>query len=105
MRSAATLGTALRAARKRKGLTAQQLSERTGLSRVTLRELETGLGNSRLSTVLAVCDALDLDLSVVPRQVAGLVSADETPRPTELSSLLDATRRAGLALRGAKEEK
>ena len=101
MNSAAELGAALRDARKSKGLTAQQLSEATGLSRVTLRELETGLGNSRLSTLLAVCDALGLDLLTAPRQVAAL-RVDEPARPTELSTLLDQTRLAGMAYQRKK---
>ncbi|MEI2417780.1 helix-turn-helix transcriptional regulator [Orrella sp. JC864] len=104
MSTLAQIGASLRQARLAQGLSATQLSERTGLSRVTLRELENGLGNARLSTVLAVCDALDLSLTVAPRAVADLQSGDARQRPTELSALLARTREAGLALRGRRKD-
>lgn len=97
MATLASIGAAIRTARVSRHMTASDLSERAGISRVTLRELENGLGNSRLATVLAVCDVLRLDVAINPREVAALVAGDEAPRPTELSELVERTRRAGLA--------
>lgn len=105
MTSPLSLGAAIRSTRKQKAWTAQYLCDVTGLSRITLRELETGLGNPRLSTLLAVCDALDLDILTAPRQVSNLLMQDEPAKPTELASLLKATHRAGLSYQRKKGEK
>ncbi|MBC8737050.1 helix-turn-helix transcriptional regulator [Paraburkholderia sp. UCT31] len=96
MSTPASIGTAIRAAREQKHMSARELLERTGLSHVTLRELENGLGNSRLSTLLAVCDALGLEVVLTPREVSGLIEGDDSQRPTELSELLQKTRAEGL---------
>lgn len=105
MSTLASIGAAIRAAREQKKLTASQLCESTGLSRVTLRELENGLGNSRLGTVLAVCDALGLELVPTPHGVSSLVAHDEKQRPTELSDILEKTRLSGLSYRRSPSSK
>jgi len=108
MSTLASVGADIRAARRAAGITASELSERAGISRVTLRELENGLGNSRLATVLAVCEVLGLDLLFASRKVSALIAGDEEPaRPTQLSELVQQTRLAGLnyARRSRKEGK
>lgn len=61
---AATIGTAIRRARKDAGLTQQQLAELAELSDRTVREIELGSGNPGLGSVLVVLTVLGLDLTV-----------------------------------------
>ncbi len=67
VRDAAALGKAIRARRKRDGLT---LAETAGLTNVGIRflsELENGKPTVRLDKLLRVLGALGLQLQVVPR--------------------------------------
>jgi transcriptional regulator with XRE-family HTH domain len=58
----ARLGTRLRALRRARGLTQEQLAERAGLSYKFLGEIERGQGNPTLETLVALAGALDLDV-------------------------------------------
>lgn len=70
------IGAMLRAYRKREGLTAAELAERSGIHRNTLSALERGQGNVELNTLLAICEQLGLDLSLVPARVASAVQQE-----------------------------
>lgn len=63
------LGENLRLARLRRGLSAEMVAERAGLSRSTLHALERGAGGSSLGALLHVLVALGLekDLAVIAR--------------------------------------
>jgi y4mF family transcriptional regulator len=61
---AATIGTAIRRARKDAGLTQQQLAELAELSDRTVREIELGSGTPGLGSVIVVLTVLGLDLTV-----------------------------------------
>jgi transcriptional regulator with XRE-family HTH domain len=67
------IGTMLRTYRKRQGLTASELAQKSGIHRNTLSALERGHGNVELNTLLAICEQLELDLSLVPARVASVV--------------------------------
>ena len=67
------IGAMLRAYRKRQGLTASELAQKSGIHRNTLSALERGQGNVELNTLLAICEQLELDLSLVPTRVASVV--------------------------------
>lgn len=58
IRAATTIGTYVVNWRKLRGLTAQQVSERAGISRPTLRKVETGDPTVTLETFLNVLRAL-----------------------------------------------
>ena len=62
LRDEKQLGSALRRLRRRAGLTQQELGRRAGLRQATISSLESGAGATRLSTVIAVLAALDLEL-------------------------------------------
>lgn len=70
------IGAMLRTYRKRQGLTGSELAQRSGIHRNTLSALENGHGNVELNTLLAVCEQLGLDLSLIPSQVAAYVRGD-----------------------------
>lgn len=67
------IGAMLRTYRKRQGLTASELAQKSGIHRNTLSALERGQGNVELNTLLAICEQLELDLSLVPTRVASVV--------------------------------
>ncbi|MBB3399334.1 MULTISPECIES: helix-turn-helix transcriptional regulator [unclassified Rhizobium] len=76
------LGTQLRAARKRRGLSQPEIAARLGRNRARISELERDLasnrwGRDRLTLFAEICDALDLTPVLVPRsrvaEVRGLI--------------------------------
>jgi transcriptional regulator with XRE-family HTH domain len=72
----------LRAARRAKLLTQEELAREAGLNRVTIWQLETGIRNPQLSTIRRLTEAL----GVTPEQLL-----EPPPRPK---------RRAGMARGG-----
>ncbi|EJN06917.1 helix-turn-helix transcriptional regulator [Herbaspirillum sp. YR522] len=91
------IGAAIRRARKQRKLSAQALAALTGMHRNTLLAFETGRGNLELVRLLALCEALALELELVPRAVAALRRADAPEgAATELTErvgwLMDAGR-------------
>ncbi|NUT61795.1 MULTISPECIES: helix-turn-helix transcriptional regulator [unclassified Herbaspirillum] len=86
------IGHRIRIARKARGMTAIALAELAGMHRNTLLALETGRGNIELVKLLALCEALDLDLLLLPRQAAPLRAADAqgSGSQTELGARLQA---------------
>ena len=70
------LGGALKAARRSRGLTQDQLARRLGREQGRVSELETDLtrgrlGKDRLTLLAEICDALDLVPVLVPRSQVG----------------------------------
>ena len=63
------LGDVLRAARKRSGLTLEQLGQQVGLAKGNVARIEGGLRPPSLRTLRKLCDALRLDAGVVLRAV------------------------------------
>jgi len=91
------VGAAIRRARKARKLSAHALATLTGMHRNTVLALETGRGNIELVRLLALCEALALELELVPKAVAGLRRADALEgAATELAErvgwLMDAER-------------
>lgn len=93
------LGQALKAARRRRGLTQPALASRLGRTPSRISELETDLANGRLGrdrlTLLAeICDALDLVPILAPREQVQAIErllAPDAPRhaPSSSESLFD----------------
>ena len=80
------LGENIKLARKRRMLTQKQISERTGLSRVTIRKTENGDAGVSIGHYLVVLSALHLadDLAMVARD-------DEFGRRLQDAKLLSGT--------------
>lgn len=68
IRSALTLGAAVYAARKQKGWRQSDLARRASVRQQLISDLENGNRIPRLNTMVKVLAALDLDLTVAPRQ-------------------------------------
>lgn len=67
VRSAKTLGTALRRQRNETSLTQNELAQRAGIQQRTVSMVEKGVEGVRLSSIIAILRALDLELVVQPR--------------------------------------
>ncbi len=67
VRSPNQLGAALRRFRKARALTQIQVAKRTGLRQGTVSQVENGLETVKLTTVMELMHALDLELVVQPR--------------------------------------
>lgn len=69
-RSPKQIGNIIRRARKKRGLSQTELSERTGLRQGTISLIETGNPAARIETLLAILAALDLDFRIGAREVS-----------------------------------
>ncbi|MBC7285822.1 helix-turn-helix domain-containing protein [Hoeflea sp.] len=67
VRSPKQLGVALRRFRRTHGLTQTELAKRAGVRQGTVSQVETGLETVKLSTVMDLLRALDLEVVIQPR--------------------------------------
>lgn len=67
VRTASQLGAAVQRIRKRSNITQTQLGEKAGLRQATISNLEAGLPTVRISSVMSVLAAMDLEIQIVPR--------------------------------------
>lgn len=82
-----TLGENIKLARKRRELTQQLISERTGISRVTLRKIENGDAGVSIGHYLTVLAALNL-----AEDLAKVAQDDEFGRKLQDAKLLGRNR-------------
>ncbi|HEX8554112.1 MAG TPA: helix-turn-helix domain-containing protein [Sphingomonas sp.] len=66
-RSAIQIGNIVKRQRRAAGLTQNDLAERLGVRQATVSSVEAGAGGTKLSTLLDMLAALDLELTVAPR--------------------------------------
>ncbi len=66
---------ALKSARKAKGLSQRTLSARTGVPQSHISKIESGGADIRLSSLVELVRALDLDLKLVPRKAVPAVDS------------------------------
>ncbi|RED10670.1 helix-turn-helix transcriptional regulator [Pontivivens insulae] len=59
-----SLGQALRTARKARAITQEELALQTGISRTTIRAIETGKETAQIGLVLQLCRDLGLTLTI-----------------------------------------
>lgn len=85
----AELGTQLRLARLRRRLSQQQVCDRAGISRPTLREIERGAPGVSLGTLAAVLQVLGLE-----KDIALLAGDDELGRRLQDAELEVPAKRA-----------
>jgi HTH-type transcriptional regulator / antitoxin HipB len=69
------LSTSLRTARVDRGLSQAQLAKKLGLRQRQISDLERAAMDPRLSTIQNVARALDLELTLIPRQLISAVDA------------------------------
>lgn len=69
------LGDVLRSARHSQGLSQAALAAKLGLHQRQISDLERGNVDVRLSTIVNVARALDLDLTLIPRPLISAVEA------------------------------
>jgi len=67
IRSASQFGVALRRNRRLQNLTQGALAERAGVRQGTVSQVETGLETVKLTTVMDLLRALDLEVVIQPR--------------------------------------
>lgn len=67
IRSPKALGAVLRRHRRNLELTQAELSARAGIRQGTVSQIENGLETVKLSTVMDLLRALDLELAIQPR--------------------------------------
>ncbi|WP_177226121.1 helix-turn-helix domain-containing protein [Actinacidiphila rubida] len=84
--AAARLGARLRLSRRRLGLTQEAVSDRTGLSKSFLSQLEAGLANPTLDSLHRIAEAVETPLSVLlggggGGRTAAAVALSTTYRP------------------------
>ena len=70
MTTLSKIGSMLQAARSAMRLPKTQVAAKAGISRNTLQQLEAGLGNVELKTLIAVCDVLGLDIVLAPKEIS-----------------------------------
>lgn len=88
----------LRAARLAQGLTQRELGARVGSPQSYVARLEAGGTDPKMSSLVEIARALDLDLKLVPRQAVPVV--DAALRANSLGQLPgDATSRAVMTIR------
>ena len=68
-----TIAAALRAAREAKGLTQRALSKLAGVPQAHISKIESNAVDLRLSSLLALAHAVDLDVSLIPRKAVPAV--------------------------------
>ena len=66
------IGSLIRSARRRKGLSSKELAKFAGMAPSNLSRLESDRSDVRISTVLRVLDAMGLTLDVVPAPTADI---------------------------------
>jgi HTH-type transcriptional regulator/antitoxin HipB len=71
IRSNKDLGAAIRLARKQQNLRQVDVAQKASVRQALVSDIENGATTAKLDTVMRVLAALDLDLSVVPRQTTG----------------------------------
>ncbi len=71
------ISTALRRARNVQGLSQRRLAEQVGMTQAQISRIEQALSDPRLSTVVELARALNLELVLVPRQLLPAVRALE----------------------------
>ncbi|WP_147115492.1 helix-turn-helix domain-containing protein [Tateyamaria sp. syn59] len=81
-REVKALGQQLRQARKAKGWSQGDLARRAGTDPRQISRIETAAHEPKLSLLLAVVAALEMDLSLVPRQGASPQTA--RPKPEDI---------------------
>ncbi|THV12293.1 helix-turn-helix domain-containing protein [Rhizobium rhizophilum] len=69
------LGRLLKATRKDRQLTQEQVADMAGISRPRYREIEAGISAARTTTLINIARALGLELMLIPQTILPAVDA------------------------------
>ncbi len=72
-----TLGQALRAERKNKGMSQKAVGHSVGMEQHTISKIEKGNPGTELNTLFRLLAALDLELNIQPRQKPAIESTGD----------------------------
>jgi transcriptional regulator with XRE-family HTH domain len=79
------IGSQLREERQRRKLFKVKLAQASGVHRNTVSDLEAGVGNVELNTLLALCEQLGLDVHLVAKDSGSpavtTVAVEQAPKP------------------------
>jgi HTH-type transcriptional regulator/antitoxin HipB len=85
LRSGEAIGEWLRQCRRDRGMTQDDLSSRSGITKPQISRIEGGIVDAKLSSIFALVAAMNLDLVGGPRGMhLGLTQQDEGLSPNEL---------------------
>lgn len=73
-----TLGQALRAERKQRGLSQKTVGHSVGMEQHTISKIEKGNPGTELNTLFRLLAALDLELTVQPRQKPAIANTGDS---------------------------
>lgn len=76
-RSATQIGNIVKRRRQAAGLTQKELADRLGLRQATVSSVEAGAGGTKLSTLLDMLSALDLELTVASRSESATTALED----------------------------
>ena len=99
----------LREARTAKGLSQRDLSALTGVPQAQISRIEAGTVDPRVTSLIAIANALDLELSLVPRkavpavksivrQSGGQAGPARSPSQKEITRIAETLRRLQVAM-------
>lgn len=100
-----TIGNVLLRERKNKGLSQQDLANRTGVNRKQLGTIETGQHLPPIGTLTKIMDALDLGLAVVPAHVLPFVADIVRVFPNRVRSKTAVSTGTGLRTKTTRQSK
>jgi len=101
-RSILSIGQEIRRLRRARGLTAGEAAQYAGIGRTTLSALENGHGNVELTSLLAICEALGVDIAFVAQEVADLASHDAHTELTVTQTRIQHLMGSGKPVNGAR---
>lgn len=102
MRNLAQISELLRAQLKSRGMTQESLRREVGVSRQTLTNVLSGNQDYKLTTLLAVCDRLGLELALVPKGFGDSIGSAPTA-PLVKSVVQVALERVGTTKKGGSK--
>lgn len=85
MKSLADIAQRLRTRAKEQHLTQAQLHAKAGIAQRTLTNVLSGQDDFKVSTLLALCDRLGLEVALIPREGAWALEAGPTTQPAVTS--------------------
>ena len=92
MTTLANLGNMLEKARKHKKLTKVALAKLSKVHRNTVQQIETGMGNVELNTLISLCDTLGLSIVLVPDEVVEQIAPEGGYRESAMARMLNQRR-------------
>jgi transcriptional regulator with XRE-family HTH domain len=96
MKTLREIADVLKAAKQEQSITVTRLVAETGLTAVTLRGLLTAKTDPQLTTLMAVAEALGLELMLVPQAISASLAAAAQPDPIDVPTLVSsALKRRG----------